>query len=385
MIGLETMTNMVQKYYGTDSSKSSDFGTRIMIWSIIVLSFAASLCPVYSVSSETAAMSVENGNYRVAFVKSTFTGAAYNNAFYPFYNKYNYIEEGVKVYKNLDKLTGYLSDAPANNPDMFKWIDGLVSHTARLLQNSTISVLEDAEINDGKLFKKNGTNAYDVLIFGHEEYATKAMYDNIRKFVARGGVALFLDGNIFYAEVTYDPTDQSVTLKKGHSWAYNGIYATRSVYERWANETSSWIGSNYYEAFGPANKYKNGTYIYNYLNDPFDYSPVRFEDQYVTNPAVNIIWDYQYSDPEHKIATYWKPFGAGKVIVMGIFFERIQEDPRFLDFYDKLLTEYALSNPNTIPEFPTAILAMATLMTAVLLLYNANYVKLLLKRHYHHS
>jgi hypothetical protein len=37
-----------------------------------------------------------------------------------------------------------------------------------------------------------------------------------------------------------------ITLVKGHGWAYNGKSAWRSVAERWAKETSQWVGSNYH-------------------------------------------------------------------------------------------------------------------------------------------
>ena len=57
----------------------------------------------------------------------------------------------------------------------------------------------------GNIFTtKNGFNRYDILVIGHQEYVIQQEYDNLRHFVRSGGTMIILDGNIFYAEVTYD-------------------------------------------------------------------------------------------------------------------------------------------------------------------------------------
>lgn len=48
-----------------------------------------------------------------------------------------------------------------------------------------------------------------------------------------------MDSNAFLAEVKYDANTNKVTLVKGHSWAFNGKSAWRSVKERWKNEKRS--------------------------------------------------------------------------------------------------------------------------------------------------
>jgi len=40
---------------------------------------------------------------------------------------------------------------------------------------------------------------------------------------------MLLDGNVFYAEVKYDKSNQTVTLVKGHWWAFNGKSAWNSM------------------------------------------------------------------------------------------------------------------------------------------------------------
>jgi hypothetical protein len=128
--------------------------------------------------------------------------------------------------------------------------------------------------------KNHKSNAYDVLILGHQEYVTQKEYDNIKKFVANGGTLIILDGNVFFAEVNYDINTQTVTLVKGHWWAFNGKSAWKSVGERWKQETSRWMGSNYlcYQC------------VSRFTNDPFEYRP--HEEQYVTNQNDTIVMNY---------------------------------------------------------------------------------------------
>ena len=53
------------------------------------------------------------------------------------------------------------------------------------------------------MFTKNGSNAFDLIILGHQEYVTQKEYDTLKRF-ANGGAMLILDGNVFYTEVKYD-------------------------------------------------------------------------------------------------------------------------------------------------------------------------------------
>jgi hypothetical protein len=49
---------------------------------------------------------------------------------------------------------------------------------------------------------------------------------------------ILLDSNVFYAQVRFDCATDTVTLVKGHGWAFNSGSAWKSVSERWAKETS---------------------------------------------------------------------------------------------------------------------------------------------------
>ena len=156
----------------------------------------------------------------------------------------------------------------------------LIKNIKWLTSQPNITLLTDADVDNGAIFEKNKVsgndivsiknssndsnnyiNAYDVIILGHQEYVTQKEYDNLRQFVKSGGTMIILDGNVFYAEVKFDKNTQTIILVKGHGWAFNGKSAWRSVGERWAKETSEWVGSNYL------------CYSCNirFTNDPFEY------------------------------------------------------------------------------------------------------------------
>jgi hypothetical protein len=144
-----------------------------------------------------------------------------------------------------------------------------------------------------------------------------------------------MDGNIFYAEVKYDRDTHKITLVKGHGWAYNGKSAWKSVKERWANETSQWVGSNSYCY----------SCIITFANNPFQFR--HHEEQYLTNPNDLIIMNYHASvskgsktvDP--LIATYELNYQKGKVIVLGIYSDDVIANSQFIKFLDTLLVKYA--------------------------------------------
>lgn len=145
---------------------------------------------------------------------------------------------------------------------------------------------------------------------------------------------IILDGNVFYAEVKYDRSNQTVTLVKGHWWAFNGKSAWKSVGERWRNETSKWVGSNYL-CYRCVNKF---------INDPFGYMP--HEEQYITNPHDIILLNYDASltksvlKSKPVIASYELNYQRGRVIALGIYSEDIISNGRFDRYLDSLLLQY---------------------------------------------
>ncbi len=270
---------------------------------------------------------------RIAIINPTFTAAAYDNSFYNFFRKYKDVSGDRLV---TDDLTLLSNSVPSKSKQQSA-VDFLTKHLANSKTAYNVTVLSDADIHNGLIFSLDGhaakINAYDILVLFHSEYVTQQHYQNVKTFVANGGTLFVLDGNVFYAEVKYDKVAGTVTLVKGHGWEFDGKSARRSIGERWANETSQWMGSNYlcYSckiAFG---------------NNPFHYS--HHEEQYITNPNVKIIQDYEavvadygaVSNP--KIATYELNYANGKVIVMGLYSSDIIEDAEFVTFIDKLLAD----------------------------------------------
>jgi hypothetical protein len=182
----------------------------------------------------------------IALIKPTFRAAAYHKSFYRFF--FLHCSLPPHAQKNITSILNLFSSEVTNqttgSSSAFS-INYLTEHLRT--SKSDISVLTDADAdNVNSLFFVNGINKYDILVLGHQEYVTQQEYDNLKHFVANGGILVLMDGNIFYTEVKYDRIAHTVTLVKGHGWAYNGKSAWKSVRERWRNDTSQWAGSNFF-------------------------------------------------------------------------------------------------------------------------------------------
>lgn len=273
----------------------------------------------------------------IALVKPTFTAAAYNNAFYTFYSLYDDVPTGKNVTTDLNLLSTKVTNETTASVSSAYTMLYLLNNLNWLTPKSNITVLTDADVDSGSIFMKNGSNAYDVIILGHQEYVTQQEYDNLKRFVSNGSTMIILDGNVFYAEVKYCRNTEMITLAKGHGWAFNGKSAWKSIGERWANETSRWVGSNYlcYQC------------VTRFAYDPFRYTA--HEEQYVTNPNDIILLDYNASLPKnyvpsvkHVVATYELNYQRGKVIALGIYSDDIIANGKFDRYLDSLILQYAL-------------------------------------------
>jgi hypothetical protein len=292
----------------------------------------------------------------IALINPTFTSAAYNNSFYVFYEKNSNTPREVNITSDLNLLSNRVINNKKELSSSIYAMVYLLRNIKWLTSQPNITLLTDADVDNGAIFEKNngnssniisinsgngissnsnnGINAYDVIILGHQEYVTQKEYDNLMQFVRSGGTMIILDGNVFYAEVKYDRNTQTITLVKGHGWAFDGKSAWRSVSERWAKETSEWIGSNYlcYSC------------EITFTNDPFEYR--HHEEQYITNPHDIILLNYNASLSNHPIqmrpviATYELNYQKGKVISLGIYSDDIIGNGRFDRFFDSLLLHY---------------------------------------------
>jgi N,N-dimethylformamidase beta subunit-like, C-terminal len=276
---------------------------------------------------------------RIALVERTFTDAAYNSAFYLFYNiKHDKLS-------NITKYTNLLSSKGTKEYTILPEFEAIVAHLKWLTPQSNITLLTDADIHDtSSLFMANGTIKYDTILLGHNEYVSQLEYSNLRQYVANGGILILLDGNVLYAEVKYDEKNQTITLVKGHRWEFDGTSASKSVDERWASETTEWVGSNYCECYDVDIRFGN---------NPFG---VRHnEEQYITNPDAKIILDYQaynaskskFLPRDFKIVTYELDYQKGKVITLGLYTDDLLfNNDKFKKFFDSLLYYYVFREQN---------------------------------------
>ena len=172
--------------------------------------------------------------------------AAYSHSFYVFYILYQNLHLGKNVTTNLNLLTSKVTTRKTDSSSSVRSMFYLYENIKSLIPKAKMDMLTDADVDAGTIFTaKNGLNKYDILIIGHQEYVTQQEYDNLKHFVSSGGTLIILDGNIFYAEVKCNRNTNTVSFVKGHGWAFNGKSAWKSVAERWKDETSQWIGSNY--------------------------------------------------------------------------------------------------------------------------------------------
>ena len=280
----------------------------------------------------------QGNDNKIAFVMPTFTMAAYENSFYKFFKKYVKVTTGEVNETFVDTDLHLLTSDISNKEKAFlnHKSDGLKQLADRITLISPkmeASFLTDTDVHKGLLFDENDQNIYKFIILGHQEYVTQTEYNNFKKYVENGGILILLDSNVFYAEVLYDPIDQQITLVKGHHWGFDGEKAWRDVTERWADETTKWVGSNY--GCG-------SSCSIDFNNNPFSY--VHHEEQYVTNPNVRILIDYQaQSIYNYLIAAYELEYGNGKVISFGIFGDDVIDNKDFIKFFDDLfLTHVSL-------------------------------------------
>jgi hypothetical protein len=271
----------------------------------------------------------------IAFVDNTFTFAAYDSSFYLFYE----LNKSSTEVSNLTRYTDLLSSKIPENRYLLRESNDIMRHLKWLIPETNIDVITDQDVHNGSLiFSNKGENLYDVLILSHQEYVTQKEYDNLKRFVANGGILILLDGNVFYAEVKYDPINNKITLVKGHGMAFDGKSAWRSIPERWLNETSRWIGSNYLCCFGSKIIFRN---------NPFDAK--HDEEQFVTNPHAKILLDYNATKvkPNSKkfvVATYELDYKKGKVITLGLYTNDLEGNQRFWRFFDSLIFQYVLGD-----------------------------------------
>jgi hypothetical protein len=290
-------------------------------------------------------------NKKIAFVEPTFTYAAYQSgSFYDFYKKYHNVSDtdnNRTVTTDLDLLKNRpIPHGPFPYFEHPQYLDIPYIDYFKILQDHVkrvdpfVTNLTDVDVHEGKILQTNGSNAYDVLFLFHNEYVTASEYNNLRQFVSNGGIIIFTDANIFFAEVSYNKTNDSITLVNGHYWKFvDGIGASPSISERWLNENKEWMGSNFFDV--------TSNYTVYFRNNPFNYT--HSEEQYVSNPRAKILINYEttYSSedyPNPTIATYYMDYKKGRIINLGIWGHTLVNNKAFLNYFGNTIIPLALGS-----------------------------------------
>ncbi|KAA2283426.1 N,N-dimethylformamidase beta subunit family domain-containing protein [Candidatus Nitrosocosmicus agrestis] len=305
------------------------------------------------VNNDTLASSA---NKKVALVLPSFTWAAYqNDSFYNFYSLYSYIQfANREVNISITNNTYLLQDRPIPQGPFVYYSDleeepyipyiNYINLAKDLYRNHGINPVNitDGDVDQGKIFNPDGTNAYDILFLFHNEYVTQAEYDNLKKFVTNGGTIVFGDGNVLYAEVEYHENNNTISLVRGHNWNFDqNRTAWKGPAERWLDETREWVGSNFLDI--PAN------YPLRFNNNPFNYT--HSEENYVANPNAKILIDYGLTGvPRYSgqylgaiVATYEMDYGKGRIIHMGLWGHMLAQNNEFVNFLNNEIIPLSLN------------------------------------------
>ena len=217
-------------------------------------------------------------------------------------------------------------------------MDGIIATVINFAPKSNITYINDQDVESGKLFYPNGTNAYDVIFLLHEEYATQTGYNSLKRFVSQGGTIVFTESGVLRAQVKYNHQHDSITLVKGHLFEFDGKVAKRSEEdERWKNETSQWLGSNILPEL-------KGAY---FKEMPFNYT--RNEEQYISNPNAVILYNYNLTGPvdqglNYTVASYEMNYGKGKILMTSLLANKLDNDRDFFKFFKTIILPRAIGS-----------------------------------------
>jgi hypothetical protein len=295
-----------------------------------------------NITAMTEILPVTNSTkIKVAFVHPSFTSTAYSpDSFYTFYDEYESINETAEV----DLLNTEL-----NPSEDRRYYQPFINSFSNYSSDIGIKILRDQDVDNGAIFVgDNQTNAFDAVVLVHNEYLTDKEYHNLRKFVENGGRLILIDGNVFYAEVFYDPKNCTIELINGHGWTVRDGIAKKGPDERWLKENREWIGSNFLisDISEPVT----------FKNNPFNYS--HFEENFISNKNVSILLDYLPDIPvtilrdnnltiSPHIATYELAVGKGKVVAVSLYGTNLAFNNIFLDFFSKTVLQHAVGNHKT--------------------------------------
>lgn len=192
----------------------------------------------------------------VALLKPIFTATAYSSTapnatwhdFYDFYGKYTQkVTEVLQPNPDLQWLNLNISLGMRFNGGwggaypIYQYLNSNTARANGLIMGQNLCVLTDLDLNNGALFRSNGSLAYRTLIMGHTEYVTYGEMQEIQRFIGDGGKLVAMDSNSFYVDVNYNSTTSVVSLGVGHFWVQNSSGAYIGPSTPWADRTTDFM------------------------------------------------------------------------------------------------------------------------------------------------
>lgn len=324
---------------------------------------------------------VWDGN-RIAVVRPSFSATAYQDAFYLFYSKYRNVPVGEYVTTDLGLLNRTVVTGWKWSEELRTWFTTGDASSLHLVLDETVTVLDEIDVDRGGLFE-NGTRTYDVLILGFTEYVTQREYLYYKQFVVSGGTLIIMDACSFLAEVSY--SNGYLSLTKGHGWEFNGTHAWKSVYHRWPEENTNWVGGNYWKYwYGEHYDYfsvNTSNVVSTYLRTTFGENITTIYGGHEENLLQNltqseVIGYWHLSDsseyPGQPIAAYMHRYGHGIVIHSGIMASEVVTADRFVGVFLAACLRFGLTGNIEEWTYPEPLVPSDDALESVVTMHNQN-------------
>lgn len=316
----------------------------VVLAAFLILQISLPIGVQYFTSSWTLPVaSHKQVRLRTAVVKPVFTATAYSS-FYAFYAKYVNTPKNQIITSDLQLLNTTLVDSWGWSDGLRQFLSSSIARANGLVLETNLTVLTDVGVNGGGLSSENGDRRFDIVVLGFTEYVTSQEYSAYRHFVADGGRLIFMDATNFFAEVRFYSQTNHLALVKGHGWGFDGKKVWHDVQERWSQESTNWIGSNFC-CFGYGKRY-NGALVVG--NNPISVSlqatfgPKVFlsykghEENRVTNSSLTEIlakWVQLDSSSQNLVAAYSHRFILGTVIHIGVMSSDVVASDMSVQFF----------------------------------------------------
>jgi hypothetical protein len=280
---------------------------------------------------------------RVAVVKPVFTATAYSS-FYKFYAKYVSTQMNQIITSDLALLNATLVDSWGWSDSLQKFLTSSTARENGLALERNLTTLSDVSVTEGRLLYENGTRRFDVVILGFAEYVTSQEYSAFKHFVADGGRLIFVDATNFFAEVRYYSQTNHLALVKGHGWGFDGKKVWHDVRERWSQESTNWVASNFC-CFGYGRRYDGAflvgaNVISRELQEKFGskvfLSYHGHEENRVTNNTFTEIlaqWSQLDTGSHSLVAAYIHRYRHGTVIHIGVMASDVISYDKSVQFF----------------------------------------------------